>query len=243
MATRAAAESGIGASTSTTICAVGVTWSDTMATVRSGAAARRTGAAAAPSRSNASSTSTDALGAVTESSSGDSCDVQVGDDRSSLLRKTCLIESADVAAVEERGHAQDLADGDHSGAADPHQAHAHVGRCRPRLRLWKIEVGRPTGRATSGVLRREHGEERGAISLEAGVVLVATRLVDAVLRPNSVSTGSTERQLDFSPQSPHPSQTRSLISTRRGGSGARPRLRSRRSSAAQAWSCSSTVTP
>ena len=32
-----------------------------------------------------------------------------------------------------------------------------------------------------------------------------------VLRPNSVSTGSTERQLDFSPQSPQPSQTRSLM--------------------------------
>ena len=55
-----------------------------------------------------------------------------------------------------------------------------------------------------------------------------------VLRPNSVSTGSTDRHPDFLPQSPQPSQTRSLISTCCGGSGAFPRLRARRSSAAHA---------
>ncbi len=64
-----------------------------------------------------------------------------------------------------------------------------------------------------------------------------------VLRPNSVSTGSTERQFDLSPQSPQPSHTRSLISTRGRRSGERPRLRSRRISAAHAWSWTSTVTP
>ena len=64
-----------------------------------------------------------------------------------------------------------------------------------------------------------------------------------VLRPNSVSTGCTERQFDFWPQSPQPSQTRSLIQTRSAGSGALPRLRLRRSSAAHSWSWISTVTP
>ena len=64
-----------------------------------------------------------------------------------------------------------------------------------------------------------------------------------VLRPNSVSTGSTDMQLDFDPQSPQPSQTRSLMWMRSTGSAALPRLRSRRSSAAQCWSWSSTVTP
>ncbi len=64
-----------------------------------------------------------------------------------------------------------------------------------------------------------------------------------VLRPNSVSTGSTERQLDFLPQSPQPSQTRSLIQIRSAGSGALPRLRLRRSSAAHSWSWIRTVTP
>ena len=40
-----------------------------------------------------------------------------------------------------------------------------------------------------------------------------------VLRPNSVCTGWTDRQLDFLPQSPQPSQMRSLITTRSSGVG------------------------
>src|SRR5205809_614209 len=39
------------------------------------------------------------------------------------------------------------------------------------------------------------------------------------LRPNSVSTGLTETQLDFSEQSPQPSHTASLMKTRFCGSG------------------------
>src|ERR1700734_1068427 len=38
-----------------------------------------------------------------------------------------------------------------------------------------------------------------------------------VLRPYFVCTGWTDRQLDFVPQSPQPSHTRSLISTRSAG--------------------------
>ncbi|TIV80922.1 MAG: hypothetical protein E5V93_08225 [Mesorhizobium sp.] len=53
------------------------------------------------------------------------------------------------------------------------------------------------------------------------------------LRPNSVSTGWIETQLDCTPQSPQPSQTRSLMKTRLSGSGKVPRLRRRRFSAAQ----------
>ena len=52
----------------------------------------------------------------------------------------------------------------------------------------------------------------------------------------AVSTGTTDRQLDAVPQSPQPSQTASLITTRRPASGIRPRLRRRRFSAAQTWS-------
>src|SRR5438445_177057 len=48
-----------------------------------------------------------------------------------------------------------------------------------------------------------------------------------VLRPNSVSTGMTLRQLDLRPQSPQPSQTRSLITTLCGGSASLPLRRSR----------------
>ena len=39
------------------------------------------------------------------------------------------------------------------------------------------------------------------------------------LRPHSVSSGCTETQFDFTPQSPQPSQTSSLMSTRLSGSG------------------------
>ncbi len=56
------------------------------------------------------------------------------------------------------------------------------------------------------------------------------------LRPSSVSTGSMEMQFDCTLQSPQPSQTSSLITMRSSGSGKRPRLRSRRASAAQVWS-------
>ena len=56
------------------------------------------------------------------------------------------------------------------------------------------------------------------------------------LRPNSVSSGSTLRQLDCTPQSPQPSQTSSLMTTRLAGSTRLPRLRRRRFSVAQVWS-------
>ena len=56
------------------------------------------------------------------------------------------------------------------------------------------------------------------------------------LRPNSVSLGKTLTQNDFLPQSPQPSQTSELISTRFCGSGNLPRLRRRRFSVAQVWS-------
>jgi hypothetical protein len=39
------------------------------------------------------------------------------------------------------------------------------------------------------------------------------------LRPSSVSSGCTETQLEACEQSPQPSQTRSLMKTRFGGSG------------------------
>ena len=55
-----------------------------------------------------------------------------------------------------------------------------------------------------------------------------------VLRPNWVITGCTDRQLLLSPQSPQPSQTRSLMTTRKSGLASLPRLRARRFSAAHA---------
>ena len=52
------------------------------------------------------------------------------------------------------------------------------------------------------------------------------------LRPNSVSFGSTDRQLDSTPQSPQPSQTSSLMTAKVLGSSICPRLRRRRFSVA-----------
>src|SRR6516165_8291154 len=53
------------------------------------------------------------------------------------------------------------------------------------------------------------------------------------LRPNGVCFGSALRQLDSTEQSPQPSQTRSLIEAKRGGSSNWPRLRRLRFSVAQ----------
>src|SRR5258708_30552840 len=56
------------------------------------------------------------------------------------------------------------------------------------------------------------------------------------LRPHSVSSGCTDTQFDFIPQSPQPSHTSSLMITRLSGSGNFPRFLRRRFSAAQVWS-------
>ena len=56
------------------------------------------------------------------------------------------------------------------------------------------------------------------------------------LRPNGVSTGSTDRQLLCTEQSPQPSHTSSLITTVSAGVAIVPRLRRRRFSVAQVWS-------
>jgi hypothetical protein len=56
------------------------------------------------------------------------------------------------------------------------------------------------------------------------------------LRPNSVSTGSTLRQLLCTLQSPQPSHTASLMTTVLAGVAMVPRLRRRRFSVAQVWS-------
>src|ERR1700726_1911842 len=53
------------------------------------------------------------------------------------------------------------------------------------------------------------------------------------LRPHSVSSGCTDTQFDFTPQSPQPSQTNSLMITRLSGSGNVWRFLRRRFSAAQ----------
>ena len=87
-------------------------------------------------------------------------------------------------------------------------------------------------------------QERRAVAQQAGVVLVARRLVDARLAPElgldrlHARGSSTSRRSRRSPRRP-----RSLMNTRVGGSASLPRLRRRRFSAAHCWSWISTVTP
>ena len=87
-------------------------------------------------------------------------------------------------------------------------------------------------------------QERRAVALQAGQVGVAGGLVDPGLAAElGVAPAARTGSVDFSPQSPQPSHTRSLITTRSAGVGSLPRLRSRRSSVAHRSSWISTVTP
>ena len=120
--------------------------------------------------------------------------------------------------VEVGGHLKDLRDGD--DAVPP----------MPGIRT-------STSSRTRGAGLRQRRPERRAVAVFArffpGVTITndgqspfrqeRSWLQEAwwirVLRPNSVSTGWTDRQVDFSPQSPQPSHTRSLIHTRSAGAG------------------------
>ena len=116
-----------------------------------------------------------------------------------------------MPALDGRGRRDDLREGHDAGAADADDAHRErVGRDQP--------LG-SEGSATEtclafvrlpGTTVRNDGQSPARQE--------KSRLQDdwsmVVLRPNSVSTGCTDRQLDFRPQSPQPSQTRSLMSTR-----------------------------
>ena len=78
--------------------------------------------------------------------------------------------------VDQRGHAEHLVHGHHAGAADAHHAHAPVGGVHEQLGLGQLHV--QLGRLVPGLLAGHDGEERGAVPLEARVVLVAGGLVD-----------------------------------------------------------------
>ena len=153
-------------------------------------------------------------------------EADVGDHRAALLGQAGLVEPGGVATVEVGGHLQDARDGDHPGPPDARHADQQV------IRAYGGGVGhpgrpaaRPAGAARGG---SPPGDRLGVTSTNDGQSPSRqdrSWLHDpwwiAVLRPNSVSTGTTERQLDFSPQSPQPSHTLGLIQTRSVGSGSR----------------------
>ena len=171
-------------------------------------------------------------------SSGFCGDAHMGEDGAALLRQAGHVQRGAALALQMGRHAQQRADGDDAGAADAGDEDA-VGLVeRRQLRLRQRGELR---RAPPAALRFRSlppctVTKLGQKPLRQEKSLLQEDWSIARLRPNSVSTGTTDRQLDCTPQSPQPSQTSSLMTTRLSGSGIRPRLRRRRFSAAQVWS-------
>ena len=121
--------------------------------------------------------------------------------------------AAYVPALDGRGRCEDLRQRDHTGAADADDAHARS--CRRDTRR-SGSAGAATDPASGSCARLPGTTVRN--DGQSPARQEKSRLQDDwsifVLRPYSVSTGWTDRQLDFLPQSPQPSQTRSLMSTR-----------------------------
>jgi hypothetical protein len=85
------------------------------------------------------------------------------------------------------------------------------GKCR---RCERRGVRRQVDAAAALELRPFHRDEGRTEALQAGEIFWSM----VRLRPNSVSKGCTDTQFDFTPQSPQPSQTSSLMTTRLSGS-------------------------
>ena len=104
------------------------------------------------------------------------------------------------------------------------------GKGKRARRASKFLAGARLGRAPRKVTIAGQNPARQEMSLLQAVWLIAR------FTPSSVGSGSMAAQLDCTEQSPQPSHTASLITTRTSGSVASPRRRRRRSSAAQVWS-------
>ena len=145
-----------------------------------------------------------------------------------------------LEAVEHRRRADDLADGDDAGAADAREADREAVGVddRRRRRAASSGIGRPSARLSAS---RRGGASPSTVTVandgqspsQAREVEVAARLVDRRLAPERRVDRLHREAVHLSPQSPQPSQMRSLITTRKPGRAISPRLRSRRFSAAQ----------
>ncbi len=166
----------------------------------------------------------------------------MGEHRAALLGKARHVDQAAALFLDMGGHAEDLADGDDAGAADAGDDGGPAVIERGDGRRWQcgeeaVEAAGVLGfRFGLAQLAAMDGDEGGTEALDAGEVLVAARLVHLALAAEGGFDGWMETQLDFTPQSPQPSQTASLMKARLFGSGKVPRLRRRRFSAAQVWS-------
>ena len=151
---------------------------------------------------------------------------------------------AALQAVEQRGHLEDLRDRDDAGAADAGHPHA---ACRRRRRA---PARRSATRRRGGVALPSPSspaydrQERRAVALEAGEVLVAGGLVDPRLAAE-LGLDRQDRQAGRLLAAVAAALADALVDpdALRPASASLPRLRSRRFSAAQPSSWISTVTP
>ena len=129
---------------------------------------------------------------------------------------------------------QDLADGDHAGAADAGDQDAVRVR---RSSAAPARAGAAGGASVAWLTPAFFGffsvppstvTKLGQKPLTHEKSLLQDDWLIWRLRPNSVSSGSTDRQFDCTEQSPQPSQTASLMTTRLAGSGYSPFFRRRR---------------
>ena len=119
-----------------------------------------------------------------------------------------------MATIEQSGHPEHLADGHDARTADAHQPDSDVGGREHATGSGSSMPGcaGASAGAVAGRLRRsDHAHERRAVPSRHECPCCRSVCSIRVLRPNSVSTGSSDRQPDFAPQSPQPSHTRSLI--------------------------------
>ena len=121
-----------------------------------------------------------------------------------------------------RGHSEQGADGDDAGAADAGDEDV-VGLLQwPRRRDRQIAEQIVDGERRLDRLFRPavvHGDKAGQKPSTQEKSLLQLDWSIWRLRPNSVSSGCTETQFEAAEQSPQPSQTRSLMNARFGGSG------------------------
>ncbi|CUJ49355.1 Uncharacterised protein [Achromobacter xylosoxidans] len=105
--------------------------------------------------------------------------------RAALLRQAGHVQHRTALAFQVRGHAQQLADGDHAGAAHAGDEDAIGLRQRRQRRLRHVVVDRAfrRQRARLAQLAALHRDEAGAEALQTGEVLVAAGLVDGALAP------------------------------------------------------------
>ena len=129
------------------------------------------------------------------------CEFHMREHRAVFLRQTGHIEVGAVQALEVRRHRQRLANGDHAGAADPgHQQAEGPGRSVDlrfgQLREHRValcncpcprvdRVLRGCGRRGLAQLAASDGDKARAKAFGAGEVLVAARLIDLALAPET----------------------------------------------------------